>query len=184
MTDIKQSVKSQGNTQDSLRAAVSHLDKQVQVLPSTLAKQLAQPTERPDTAPTTKSETATQQQKHEAQLPDVHEKQLTKWSEVLDDQPESDSVLAARATFMHQQQHVPLSRQLMEEPQKQVATAAPTPPEPSPKQPEQQPAASHSATPEPVPPQVTVVQVYCTNPLPLCMQCKFAKFDFQQQCIA
>lgn len=157
MTDIKQSVKSQANTQDSLRAAVSHLDKQVQVLPATLAKQLA--TERPDTAPTTTTETAAQQQKHEAQLPDVHEKQLTKWSEALDDHPEAESVLAARAAFMHQQQHVPLSRQLMEEPQKQVVSAAPTPPEPSPKQPEQPPAAGPSATPEPVPPQITVVQV-------------------------
>lgn len=159
MTVMKQSMKSQANTQDSLRVAVSHLDKQVQVLPSTLAKQLAQPAELHEALPkpTSEAEAAEQHQKQRAQLPDVSEKQLTQWSEALDEQPEADSVLAARAAFMRQsqpqQQQVPLSRQLIEEPPKPVA--GPSPAAPSPKQPEQ----LQATTPEPVAPQVTIVQV-------------------------
>lgn len=166
MTVLKQTVKSQANTQDSLRAAVSALDKQVQVLPSTLAKQLAQPAEQhaeqQDPLPKSKSEATELLQKRQTQGPDVTEKQLAKWSEVLDEQPEAESVLAARAAFMSQQQQqqsVPLSRQLIEEPQKQLASATPTPVGPSPNPAETKQAAGPTATPEPGVQPVTVVQV-------------------------
>jgi len=168
MTVLKQSVKSQANTQDSLRAAVSALDKQVQVLPSTLAKQLAQPAEQhaeqQDSLPKSKSEARELLQKRQTQGPDVTEKQLAKWSEVLDEQPEAESVLAARAAFMSQQQQqqqqsVPLSRQLIEEPQKQLASATPTPVGPSPNPAETKLAAGPTATLEPGVQPVTVVQV-------------------------
>jgi len=139
MTVLKQNVKSQANTQDSLRAAVSVLDKQVQVLPSTLAKQLAQPAEQQDTLPKSKSEATELLQKRQTQGSDVTEKQLAQWSEVLDEQPEAESVLAARAAFMRQQQQqqqsVPLSRQLIEEPQKQLPSAIPAPVGPVPMRP-------------------------------------------------
>ncbi|KAL0042137.1 hypothetical protein WJX77_004388 [Trebouxia sp. C0004] len=169
MTVLKQNVKAQANTQDSLRAAVSALDKQVQVLPSTLAKQLAQPAEQQDSLPKSKSEATELLQKRQTQGSDVTEKQLAQWSEVLDEQPEAESVLAARAAFMHQQQQqqqsVPLSRQLIEEPQKQLASAIPNPVEPIPSQAEEQQAASPkaqaagpTAAPEPVVPPITVVQ--------------------------
>ena len=168
MTVLKQNMKSQANTQDSLRAAVSALDKQVQVLPSTLAKQLAQPAEQQDSLPKSKSEATELLQKRQTQGPDVTEKQLAQWSEVLDEQPEAESVLAARAAFMHQQQQqsVPLSRQLIEEPQKQLASATPAPMGPSPNPAEMQQAAGPkaqaagpTATPEPGFQPVTVVQV-------------------------
>lgn len=151
MTVMKQNMKSQANTQDSLRAAVSHLDKQVQVLPSTLAKQLAQPVDPSEPLPKTQSQAAEQHLTQRPHLTDVSEKQMTQWSEALDEQAESESVLAARAAFLHQQQqqHVPLSRQLIEEPQKQAAAGAA--PGPSSGQP--------ATIPEPVVPQVTVVQV-------------------------
>ena len=168
MTVLKQNMKSQANTQDSLRAAVSALDKQVQVLPSTLAKQLAQPAEQQDSLPKSKSEATELLQKRQTQGPDVTEKQLAQWSEVLDEQPEAESVLAARAAFMHQQQQqsVPLSRQLIEEPQKQLASATPALVGPSPNPAETQQAAGPkaqaagpTATPEPGVQPVTVVQV-------------------------
>ena len=168
MTVLKQNLKSQSNTQDSLRAAVSALDKQVQVLPSTLAKQLAQPAEQQDILPKSKSETTELLQKRQTQGPDVTEKQLAQWSEVLDEQPEAESVLAARAAFMHQQQQqsVPLSRQLIEEPQKQLASATPTPVGHSANSAEAQQAAGPkaqaadtTAAPEPIVQPVTVVQV-------------------------
>jgi chromosome segregation ATPase len=170
MTVLKQNVKSQANTQDSLRAAVSVLDKQVQVLPSTLAKQLAQPAEQQDTLPKSKSEATELLQKRQTQGSDVTEKQLAQWSEVLDEQPEAESVLAARAAFMRQQQQqqqsVPLSRQLIEEPQKQLPSAIPAPVGPSPNAAEEQQAAGPkaqaagpTAAPEPVVQPVTVVQV-------------------------
>ena len=168
VTVLKQNLKSQANTQDSLRAAVSALDKQVQVLPSTLAKQLAQPAEQQDSLPKSKSEATELLQKRQTQGPDVTEKQLAQWSEVLDEQPEAESVLAARAAFMHQQQQqsVPLSRQLIEEPQKQLASATPAPVGPSPNPAETQQAAEPkaqaagpTATPEPGVQPVTVVQV-------------------------
>ena len=172
MTVLKQNVKSQANTQDSLRAAVSVLDKQVQVLPSTLAKQLAQPAEQQDSLPKSKSEATEMLQKRQTQAPDVTEKQLAQWSEVLDEQPEAESVLAARAAFMsqhhqqQQQQSVPLSRQLIEEPQKQLASAIPTPVGPTPNPAETQQvaepkaqAAGPTVAPEPVVQPVTVVQV-------------------------
>ncbi|DBA84981.1 TPA: hypothetical protein ACH3X2_005720 [Trebouxia sp. C0005] len=171
MTVLKQNVKSQANTQDSLRAAVSVLDKQVQVLPSTLAKQLAQPAEQQDSLPKSKSEATEMLQKRQTQAPDVTEKQLAQWSEVLDEQPEAESVLAARAAFMsqhhqqQQQQSVPLSRQLIEEPQKQLASAIPTPVGPTPNPAETQQvaepkaqAAGPTVAPEPVVQPVTVVQ--------------------------
>ena len=166
MTVLKQNVKSQANTQDSLRAAVSALDKQVQVLPSTLAKQLAQPAEQQDSLPKSKSEATELLQKRQTQGPDVTEKQLAQWSEVLDEQPEAESVLTARAAFMSQQQQqqqqqqsVPLSRQLIEEPQKQLASANPTPVGLSPNLAEMQKAAGPTATPEPGVQSVTVAQV-------------------------
>ncbi len=167
LTVLKQNVKSQANTQDSLRAAVSALDKQVQVLPSTLAKQLAQPAEQhaeqQDSLLKSKSEARELLQKRQTQGPDVTEKQLAQWSEVLDEQPEAESVLAARAAFMsqqqQQQQNVPLSRQLIEEPQKQLASATPASVGPSPKPAEMQQAAGPTATSEPGVQSVTVVQV-------------------------
>jgi len=173
MTVLKQNVKSQANTQDSLRAVVSALDKQVQVLPSTLAKQLAQPAEhhaeQQESLPKSKSEARELLQKRQTQGPDVTEKQLAQWSEVLDEQPEAESVLAARAAFMSQQQQqqsVPLSRQLIEEPQKQLPSAIPAPVGPSPNAAEEQQAAGPkaqaagpTAAPEPVVQPVTVVQV-------------------------
>ncbi|KAL3162862.1 hypothetical protein ABBQ32_009314 [Trebouxia sp. C0010 RCD-2024] len=126
MTVMKQNMKSQANTQDSLRAAVSHLDKQVQVLPSTLAKQLAHPPEQHDILPKGDSEAAHQQQQQQAQQAQVAETQLTSWSQALEQQQDTEATLAARAAFLHQQQQVPLSRQLMQDASQQpaVVTAA------------------------------------------------------------
>ena len=123
MTVLKQNIKSQANTQDSLRAAVSHLDKQVQVLPSTLAKQLAHPPEQHDALLHGGSEAATQQQQQQVRQAEVAEKQLTSWSQALEQQGDSEATLAARAAFLHQQQQVPLSRQLMQDASQQPAPA-------------------------------------------------------------
>lgn len=118
LATMKQAQKAQGSTQDSLRAAVSALDKQVQVLPSTLAKQLAQPAE--DVIPKTKSEAALQRQPTEVQpVADVFDKQLNQWTGVLDqvhpDDNEPAHVRLARLD-KQQQQQVPLTRQLIVEP--------------------------------------------------------------------
>ena len=117
LATIKQAQKAQGSTQDSLRAAVSALDKQVQVLPSTLAKQLAQPNE--DVLPKTKSEAALQSQPTDVQpVADVSEKQMNQWTGVLDqahpDDHEPAHVRLARLN-KQQQQQVPLTRQLFEQ---------------------------------------------------------------------
>ncbi|KAL3161053.1 hypothetical protein ABBQ38_009436 [Trebouxia sp. C0009 RCD-2024] len=170
MTVMKQNMKSQANTQDSLRAAVSHLDKQVQVLPSTLAKQLAHPPEQHDILPKGDAEAAHQQQQQQAQQAQVAETQLTSWSEALEQQQDSEATLAARAAFLHQQQQVPLSRQLMEDTSQQpavVTAAAAAAVGNSPRQQQQQqqqqqlpqtlPAVTSSAA-EPAAPQATVVQ--------------------------
>lgn len=176
---MKQNMKSQASTQDSLRAAVSHLDKQVQVLPSTLAKQLAQPTEQSEALPKTKSEASSQQQKQQAQQADVAEKQLTSWSEALEQQSDSEATLAARAAFLQdqphqqQQQQVPLSRRLMEEAPHKSATS-PAAPGLSPRQQqqqEQQPAvtaptaaAAAVSAAETAAPQANIVQVMNSPP--------------------
>ena len=173
MTVLKQNIKSQANTQDSLRAAVSHLDKQVQVLPSTLAKQLAHPPEQPDALPHSGCEAASQQQQQQVQQAEVAEKQLTSWSQALEQQGDSEATLAARAAFLHQQQQVPLSRQLMQDASQQPAAAtvaASAAAGSSPRQQQQQQQQQHQQPPQTVPavsasaaeqaaPQVTVVQV-------------------------
>ena len=162
MTVLKQTMKSQASTQDSLRAAVSHLDKQVQVLPSTSAKQLAQPNEQHEVLPKTKSEAANQQQKQQQQQAEVAERQLNSWSQALEQQTDSEATLAARAAFLQQQQQpqVPLSRQLMEEPPQKPATApAGTGVSPRQQQQPQAATAAASSTAEAAAPQVSVVQV-------------------------
>ena len=158
MTIMKQNMKAQASTQDSLRAAVSHLDKQVQVLPSTLAKQLAHPAEQLEALPKTKPEAADrqqqQQQQQQAEQAEIAEKQLTSWSQALEQQSDSEATLAARAAFLQQ---VPLSRQLLEKTtQKPAAAAAASDVSTSQQQP--QPAVSASVAGPTVPP-VTVVQV-------------------------
>lgn len=172
MTVMKQNMKSQANTQDSLRAAVSHLDKQVQVLPSTLAKQLAHPPEQHDILPKGDSEAAHQQQQQQAQQAQVAETQLTSWSQALEQQQDTEATLAARAAFLHQQQQVPLSRQLMQDASQQpavVTAAAAAAVGSSPRQQQQQqqqeqeppqtlPAVTASAAGAAAP-QATVVQV-------------------------
>ena len=162
MTVMKQSMRAQASTQDSLRVAVSHLDKQVQVLPSTLAKQLAHPPEQHEDLPKTKSEAATAQQQQQPQQGEVAEKQLTSWSQALEQQSDSEATLAARAAFLRQSPQVPLSRQLMEDASQKPAVASADPDSNAQQQQQQQqqphPAVAASAA-EPVPPQVTVVQV-------------------------
>lgn len=150
ISTIKQAQKAQASTQDSLRAAVSVLDKQVQVLPSTLAKQLAQPME--DILPKTKSEAALQRQPTEVQqqVADVSDKQMHHWTGVLDqahpDDNEPAHVRLARLNQQQQQQQVPLTRQLI------VETAPPAVQQPS------MPAAQQQA-PEPPQPAPVFVQV-------------------------
>lgn len=156
---MKQSMRAQASTQDSLRVAVSHLDKQVQVLPSTLAKQLAHPPEQHEVLPKTQSQAATAQQQQQAQQGEVAEKQLTSWSQALEQHSDSDANLAARAAFLQQGPQVPLSRQLMEvASQKPAVAAAASDSNAQQHQQQPQPAVAASAG-EPAAPQVTVVQV-------------------------
>ena len=154
---MKQNMRAQASTQDSLRVAVSHLDKQVQVLPSTLAKQLAHPPEQHEALPKTSSEAASAQQQQQAQQGEVAEKQLTSWSQALEQQSDSEATLAARAAFLQQGPQVPLSRQLIEG-TKPVVAAAPPDSKTQQQQQQPQPAVPASAG-EPAAPQATVVQV-------------------------
>ena len=151
---MKQAQKAQGSTQDSLRAAVSALDKQVQVLPSNLAKQLAQPAE--DALPKTKSEAALQRQPTQVQpVADVFDKQLNQWTGVLDqvhpDDNEPAHVRLARLD-KQQQQQVPLTRQLIVEP-----TAPAVQPQQAQQAQQQPPAVPPPA--ELTPPAPVIVQV-------------------------
>ena len=165
MTVIKQGIRAQASTQDSLRVAVSHLDKQVQVLPLTLAKQLAHPPEQHEDLPKTKSEAAAAQQQQQSQQGEAAEKQLTSWSQALEQQSDSEATLAARAAFLRQSPQVPLSRQLMEDASQKPAVAAAAPDSNVQQQQQQpQPTAAASAA-EPVAPQVTVVQVKLARPV-------------------
>ena len=157
MTVMKQSMRAQASTQDSLRVAVSHLDKQVQVLPSTLAKQLAHPPEQHEVLPKTQSEAATAQQQQQAQQVEDAEKQMTSWSQALEQQSDSQATLAARAAFLQQGPQVPLSRQLMEGTSQKPAAAAAAPD--SNTQQQQQQQQPQPAVPASAAPQVTVVQV-------------------------
>lgn len=148
LATLKQAQKAQGSTQDSLRAAVSALDKQVQVLPSTLAKQIAQPAEDVN-LPRTKSGAILQRQPTEVQpVADVTEKQMSQWTGVLDQvHPDDNEPAHVRlAKLNRQQQQVPLTRQLIVEPTAPVV------------QPQQaQPAVAPPA--EPTPPPSVIVQV-------------------------
>lgn len=158
LTVMKQSMRAQASTQDSLRVAVSHLDKQVQVLPSTLAKQLANPPEQHEALPKTKSEAAAAQQQQQAQQGEVAEKQLTSWSQALEQQSDSEATMAARAAFLQQGPQVPLSRQLMED-NSQKPAVAPAPASHTQQQQQQSQPAVPASAGEPAAPQVTVVQV-------------------------
>lgn len=157
---MKQNIKAQASTQDSLRVAVSHLDKQVQVLPSTLAKQLAHPPEQQEALPKTQTEAAIAQQQQQARQAEVAEKQMSLWSQALEQQSDSEATLSARAAFLQQGSQVPLSRQLMEDTSQKPAVPAAAPDNTARQQQQQQPqpivpaAASEAAAP-----QVTVVQV-------------------------
>lgn len=141
LATIKQAQKAQGSTQDSLRAAVSALDKQVQVLPSTLAKQIAQPAE--DSVLFKSKSGADLQRQATVMQPvaDVTEKQLNQWTGVLDQMhPDDDEPVHVRLARLNRQQpQVPLTRQLI------VEQAAPVV-QPQPVQPAIAPPA------EPVPP--------------------------------
>lgn len=155
---MKQNIRAQASTQDSLRVAVSHLDKQVQVLPSTLAKQLAHPPEQQEALPKTQSEAATAQQQQQAQQAEVAEKQMSLWSQALEQQSDSEATLAARAAFLQQGPQVPLSRQLMEDTSQKPAVPAAAPDNTARQQQQPQPAIPAAAG-EAAAPQVTVVQV-------------------------